>query len=214
MPSPQPEERRRAQEHDPRRPQGMAELGERAERRAGSGPETTTETRWRKGGYPSSSRRASSSARNPATSCLAAYVIGVASGWKVWTSTLPGASRPLLPASCVTSWNVRSSARKSGNASPASASTTAATATPGKWWPLATICVPISAAAGEVAKRSSASRRAPGFDAVSASSRIRSRPGTRFSSSPSSRCVPAPMRASSTEPHSGQLSGSASEWPQ
>ena len=89
----------------------------------------------------------------------------------------PGASRPLRPASWVTSWNVRSSARKSGNASPVSASTTAATATPGKWWPLATICVPISAAAREDAKRSSAARSAPGFAAVSASRRIRSRPG-------------------------------------
>ena len=38
---------------------------------------------------------------------------------------------------------------------------------------------------------SSASRNAPGFDAESASSRIRSSSGTRFSSSASSRCVPA-----------------------
>ena len=52
---------------------------------------------------------------------------------------------------------------------------------------------------------------APGFAAVSASSRIRSSSGTRFASSASSRCVPAPIRASSDEPHDGQASGTASE---
>ena len=57
---------------------------------------------------------------------------GVASGWNVCTITFPGASRPLRPASCVTSWKVRSSARKSGSARPVSASTTAASETPGK----------------------------------------------------------------------------------
>ncbi len=43
-------------------------------------------------------------------------MIGRASGWKVWTITRPGASRPLRPASWVISWKVRSSARKSGSA--------------------------------------------------------------------------------------------------
>ncbi len=37
---------------------------------------------------------------------------------------------------------MRSSARKSGIPRPVSASTTAASATPAKWWPFATICVP------------------------------------------------------------------------
>ena len=104
--------------------------------------------------------------------------------------TVPGASRPLLPASCVTSWNVRSSARKSGKARPVSASMTAATATPLKWCPFATICVPTSTAARAAAKRSSASRSASGLAVVSASSRMRSRPGTRAASSDSSFCVP------------------------
>ena len=35
--------------------------------------------------------------------------------------------------------------------------------------------------------------------------------GTRCSSSASSRCVPAPMRASSSEPQAGQVSGTVSE---
>ena len=50
--------------------------------------------------------------------------------------------------------------------------------------------------------------------ATSASSRNRSSSGTRFASSASSRCVPAPIRASSTEPHSGQRGGTASTRPQ
>ena len=50
------------------------------------------------------------------------------------------------------SWNVRSSARKSGRPRPVSASTTAASATPAKWWPFATICVPSSTARVGVAR--------------------------------------------------------------
>ena len=138
-------------------------LREPADGARASGPRPRARRGARTAGTPSSSRRASSSARNPETSCRAANANGVASGWNVCTITLPGASRPLLPASCVTSWNVRSSARKSGKASPASASTTAATATPGKWWPFATICVPIRATDRVEAKRSRASRRAPDF---------------------------------------------------
>ena len=48
----------------------------------------------------------------------------------------------------------------------------------------------MSTAERALAKRSSASRSAPGRAAVSASSRIRSSPGRRRSSSASSRCVP------------------------
>ena len=54
-----------------------------------------------------------------------------------------------------TSWNVRSSARKSGIPSPLSASITAASDTSAKWWPLATICVPTSTARSAAAKRRS-----------------------------------------------------------
>ena len=88
--------------------------------------------------------------RKRSTSCRAAWTIGRASGWNVCTSTCPGASRPLRPASCVISWNVRSSARKSGRPSPVSASTTAASSTPEKWCPFATICVPSSTDAGRL----------------------------------------------------------------
>ena len=137
-------------------------------------------------------------------------VIARASGWNVWTSTRPGASRPLRPASWVRSWKVRSSARKSGRPSPVSASTTAASATPSKWWPLATICVPTRTARSVAAKRASASAAAPGRLTVSASSRISSSSGNCAASSRSRRCVPAPRRASSGEPHDGQISGAAS----
>ena len=132
--------------------------------------------------------------------------IARASGWKVWTITRPGASRPLRPASCVRSWNVRSSARKSGRPSPVSASTTAASSTPGKWWPFATICVPTSTARSARAKRSSASRSCSGFvDRVGVEA-DRSSSGRCFASSRSSFCVPAPIRASSAEPQAGHVS--------
>ena len=50
--------------------------------------------------------------------------------------------------------------------------------------------------------------------AESASSRTSSSSGRRAASSRSSRCVPAPSRASSADPHSGQSSGAGSPWPQ
>ena len=53
-------------------------------------------------------------------------------------------SRPARPATCVSSWKVRSAARKSGRCRPTSAATTPTSGTPGKSWPLATICVPTS----------------------------------------------------------------------
>ena len=130
-------------------------------------------------------------------------------------ATRPGASRPLRPASCVTSWNVRSSARKSGSARPVSASTTAASATPGKWWPFATICVPMStarSARAEPLERIAKRARAP-RDVPRRAGSARAREGCR-SSSVSSRCVPAPMRASSTEPHAGHCAARARARPQ
>ena len=54
----------------------------------------------------------------PATSWRAANATARASGWKVCTITRPGASRPLRPGELRDSWNVRSSARKSGIAEP------------------------------------------------------------------------------------------------
>ena len=115
--------------------------------------------RARGGGTAGSRARAAAPARRPGSAArrgCAASVSGRASGWNVWTSTRPGASRPLRPASWVTSWNVRSSARKSGRPRPVSASTTAASSTPAKWWPLATICVPSSTARSVSRKRRSA----------------------------------------------------------
>src|SRR5258708_5809321 len=57
--------------------------------------------------------------------------------------TRPGMSpRPARPATCTSSWNARSLARKSGMLSAASALTTPTSVTLGKSWPLVTICVP------------------------------------------------------------------------
>ena len=146
---------------------------------------------------------------NRPTSCRAACATVRESGWNVCTSTRPGASRPLRPASCVISWNVRSSARKSGIASPVSASITAASSIPEKWWPFATICVPSSTAASASAKRRSESASCSGFATASASSLISSSSGSSRASSRSSFCVPAPSRARSGEPHAGQFDGAS-----
>ena len=208
MASAQPEQRGGADQADAGQLERVLELAEDAERRArlGAGDDGRDEVAERR------IARAPRAARAPARGIRRRRGgprrrAGSRPAGRSARARRPGASRPLRPASWVTSWNVRSSARKSGNARPVSASTTAATATPGKWCPFATICVPMSAAAREAANRSSASRSAPGLAAVSASSRIRSSPGTRRSSSASSRWVPAPMRASSTEPHSGHFFG-------
>ncbi len=65
----------------------------------------------------------------------------------------PRSPRPLRPASWATSAKVRSSARKSGKRSVESASSTTASVTAGKSWPLATICVPTSTPAGRRVER-------------------------------------------------------------
>ena len=91
-----------------------------------------------------------------------------------------------------------------------SASTTAASATPAKWWPFATICVPSSTARSAAAKRRSASGTAPRSSTTSASSRIRSSSGTLLGELPLEALVPAPMRASSDDPQTGQTSGEGS----
>ena len=66
---------------------------------------------------------------------------------------------------------MRSSLRKSGQARPWSASIAAARRRSRKSWPLATICVPTSTAAGSLAKRSSVASRLPRRSVASASSR-------------------------------------------
>ena len=136
---------------------------ERGSRRRAPARRRATRTRCRNGGYPSARRRSSSPARKPATSWRAACSTARGSGWNVWMRTRPGASRPLRPASWVRSWNVRSSARKSGRPRPVSASTTAASSTPAKWCPFATICVPTRTARSARANRSSASRELLGL---------------------------------------------------
>ena len=130
--------------------------------------------------------------------------------------TLPRSSpgRPGRPASWVSSANVRSSARKSGMASPVSASSTAASSTPGTSWPFATICVPTSTARSAARNRSSVAAGSPARDATSASRRSTSRRGNRSIRSSSTRSVPAPIRARSTDPHAGHAAGARSRSPQ
>src|SRR5213592_2575533 len=59
-------------------------------------------------------RRGSSAAANCETECAAAARMAWWSGARVWTYTRPPfGPRPARPATCATSWNVRSAARKS-----------------------------------------------------------------------------------------------------
>ena len=119
MAAAQPEERSRARAAG-RRGRSSAARSSRSARLGspgvGSGDDECQRD-WKKAGSRAPCGGRAPAPRNPATSWRAANVNGVASGWNVWTITRPGASRPLRPASCVTSWNVRSSARKSGKAS-------------------------------------------------------------------------------------------------
>ena len=106
---------------------------------------------------------------------------------------------------------MRSSARKSGSASPVSASTTAASETPGKWWPLATIWVPTRTARSAAAKRSSASRSAPGF---AGSVGVKADPlelRHPLGELGFELLRPGADPRQLDEPHSGQASGTASE---
>ena len=75
-------------------------------------------------GSAARARRSSSPARKPSASWRAASAIERAAGASVCTRTRPPRPRPARPASCVTSAKVRSSARKSGKRSVASASST------------------------------------------------------------------------------------------
>ena len=130
-----------------------------------------------------------------------------ASGEAVCTSTRPPRGpRPARPASCATSANVRSSARKSGKRRVASASSTTPSVTSGKSWPLATICVPSSSPAGAASKRASSCGTASLAPAVSASSR-KTGTSSASASSCSRRSVPAPWRATASEPQASQRCG-------
>ena len=87
---------------------------------------------------------------------------------------------------------------------------------PAKWWPLATICVPDAGPRGRsAAKRSSVAASAPGRRGGVGVEPDRARAPAAARRAPRSRrCVPAPSRASSGEPHAGQSSGAGSAWPQ
>ena len=80
--------RRRARRAAPRAP-ASAPPARARRRRCGRGGGTA--------GSRAPRRRSSSPARKRSTSCLAASSTGRASGWNVWISTRPGASRPLRP---------------------------------------------------------------------------------------------------------------------
>ena len=86
-----------------------------------------------------------------------------------------------------------------------SAETTHTSVTPGKSWPLATICVPTSTSISPPAKRER-DRYRSAVVAASRSSRATRAAGKRSATSASMRSVPAPT-ASSGPPHAGQRSG-------
>ena len=152
--------------------------------------------------------RSSSSARKPVDVVPGGMQDGRRVGLERLHDHLPGASRPLRPASCVTSWNVRSSARKSGIAIPVSASTTAASGHPGEVVALRHHLRPEQDGAvggGEAAERLARARpasppcrrRGGSAPARGRASRARARAaGCRR------RSAPAPA-----DPHAGQCSG-------
>ena len=109
---------------------------------------------------------------------------------------------------------MRSSARKSGIAIPVSASSTAASVTPGTSCPLATSCVPTSTARSAARNAASVASGSSLRAATSASSRSTDSPGNRSPSSSSTARVPEPIRVRSTEPHTGHARGGRSLWPQ
>ena len=117
MAAAQAEQRRRPEQLGARRARRRSSASSRSRRRPRPGPEATianevAERRVAELAAPLELLREEAARRRAAPRSA----IGVASGWNVCTITRPGASRPLRPASCVTSWNVRSSARKSGSA--------------------------------------------------------------------------------------------------
>ncbi len=93
----------------------------------------------------------------------------------------PGSSpRPARPTTCVSSWNVRSAARKSARPRPTSAETTPTSVTRGKSWPLAIICVPTSTSISPRAEpREQRRRPRRACRIVSRSSRATRAAGTR-----------------------------------
>ena len=191
----------------PRPPRRARPRRPRPSRRRGSGRRTAG-SRARGGAR---ARRPGS----PSASWRAAAAIAAASG-RAGLHEHAAAARargPARPASWAISANVRSSARKSGKRSVRSASSTTPSVTSGKSWPLATICVPSSSPAGAARKRASSSGTASLAPAVSASRR-KTGTSSPSRSSCSIRSVPAPWRATDSEPQASQRSGTRSRWPQ
>ena len=205
--------RPRARAGRPRRSASSAAIGA-----SGPAPRPRRARDWRKGGYPSSSRRASSPVTNCSTAWWAASCTTVASGSNACTITRPGSPRrPLRPASWVSRANVRSSARKSGHCE-------ALVGVERRREPHASDVVPLRhhlrpdehGRAGSRAKRSSTSSSAPRGAEASASRRSTANAGrrTRPRTASTTRSVPAPRRTMSTAPQVGQVRGTCSVCPQ
>ena len=117
----------------------------------------------------------------------------------------PGASRPLRPASCVTSWNVRSSARKSGMRE-----TGVGVDDRGERDAREVVALGDHLRAEQhraVAPRRSAERVGAALPASTPCPRRAGSaraPGTRARARARAAACPAPIRASSTEPQAGQ----------
>ena len=166
------EQRRRARAPAPRRPRSARA---RPRRPPAPGPDRPPSRPPGSGARRADRRTPRAAAARPrgsrSASCAAAWRRARASGSSACTITRPPRSpRPLRPASWATSANVRSSARKSGKRSVASASSTTPSVTSGKSWPLATICVPTSTPAS-AASNARSTPAMPELAATSESSR-------------------------------------------
>ena len=104
---------------------------------------------------------------------------------------------------------MRSPARKSGSPSMASAEITPVRVTFGKWWPLATIWVPISTCTVPAAKAPRVSWSPERRRTVSRSRIALFTPGRRRSRWWATFSVPAPTASSRSPPQDGQFLGVA-----
>ena len=109
-------------------------------------------------------------------------------------SALPFFScRPARPATWLTSWKVRSPARRSPPFKPRSASTTPTKVRFGKLWPLATICVPIRISISLSSMRATSSRTASPSGVVSEEKISMRAFGKKSRTSSSMRSTPGPI---------------------
>ena len=96
---------------------------------------------------------------------------------------------------------MRSEARKSGRLSPGSASTTPTSVTPGKSWPLVTICVPTRTSISRARNGVEDVRMSPSPAAVSRSSRAMRAPGSDMREELLELLGAEPMRSTAGLPH-------------